>query len=93
MLKKSLHNIPLQSSNWEYNLFHTSSLEATLKYLECIRAKLIICRETNINYSIDNHKKDQLQMLLNMFNLKQVTSQIEWNRLILHFIDRQFIFG
>jgi hypothetical protein len=69
--------MPLYNSNWEYNMFHRSILEATLKYLEHIRAKLIICGETNINYFIDNHKKDQLQMLLNMFNLKQVNSQLE----------------
>jgi hypothetical protein len=58
-------------------MFHRSSLEATLQYLEHERAKLIICGETNINYFKDNHKKDQLLMLPNMLNLKQVTSQLE----------------
>jgi len=42
-------------------------------YLEHTKAPLIICGDTNINYFIDNNKKDQLQMLLNTFNLLQVT--------------------
>jgi len=48
-----------------------------MKYLEHIRAKLIICGEININYFIII-KKDQVQMLLNVFNLKQVTSQLKY---------------
>jgi hypothetical protein len=41
-------------------------------YLQHIKAQLIIRGDTNINYFIDNNKKDQLQMLLNTFNLQQV---------------------
>lgn len=41
-------------------------------YLEHTKAQLIICGDTNINYFIDNNKKDVLHMLLNTFNLQQV---------------------
>jgi hypothetical protein len=48
-------------------------LEATLIYVKHTKAQLITFGDTNINYFIDNHKKDQLQMLLKTLNLKQVT--------------------
>lgn len=48
-----------------------AQLEATMIYLEHTKAQLI-CGDTNINYFIDNNKKDQLQILLNTFNLQQI---------------------
>lgn len=47
-------------------------LDAKMIYLEHTKAQLIICGDINMNYFIDNNKKDQLQMLLNIFNLQKV---------------------
>jgi hypothetical protein len=47
-------------------------LEVTLKYLECTKSEFIICGYTNIDYFIDNYKKEQLQRFLNSYNLIQV---------------------
>jgi hypothetical protein len=41
-------------------------------YLEHTKAQLIICGDTNIKYFVDNYKKDQLQTLLNAFNLQVI---------------------
>jgi hypothetical protein len=49
-------------------------LDSTLSYLERIKVELIICGDTNINYLIENYKKEQLQSVLDTYNLVQIIS-------------------
>jgi hypothetical protein len=47
-------------------------LDSTLLYLESIKSELIICGDTNINYLIENYKKEQLQSVLDTYNFVQI---------------------
>jgi hypothetical protein len=47
-------------------------LHSTLLYLESTKSELIICGDTNINYLIESYKKEQLQSVLDTYNLVQI---------------------
>ena len=49
-------------------------LDFTLLYLESTKSELIICGDTNINYFIESYKKEQLQSVLDTYNLVQIIS-------------------
>jgi exonuclease III len=44
-------------------------LDATLKYLQKPKTEFVICGNINVDYITDNHRKQQLSLLLNTYNL------------------------
>ena len=47
-------------------------LDDTLEQLEQKSVELLFCGDKNLNYFIENHKRTQLQSLMNTYNLIQV---------------------
>jgi hypothetical protein len=66
-------------------------LEVTLKYLECTKSEFIICGDTNVDYFIDNYKKEQLQRFLNTYNLIQVIDPTRIGPTTVSLIDNLFL--